>query len=81
VAALAVREDSRIAASLGHDARVANWTQSACGAALNFVAAERGVNWSINDVNYLVKPGFVCFDVGANVALYTWNLQEGMHLD
>jgi hypothetical protein len=29
----------------------------------------------------LVKPGFVCFDVGANVALYTWNLQEGMRLD
>jgi FkbM family methyltransferase len=98
VAGLAMRKASNIAASLGHDARVVKWTRSTYGAVLNFIAAERGVNWSINGVNYridmryrsqmaheyespvaeflrkVVKPGFVCFDVGANVGVYVLQL-------
>jgi FkbM family methyltransferase len=62
------------------------------------MAADRGVTWSINGVDYridirhrgrmaheyespvaaflqgLIKPGFVCFDVGANVGAYVLQL-------
>jgi len=98
VTGLAVTNGWKVAARLGHDSPVVRWTRSAYLAALNWMASERGVNWSINGVNYridirnpdvrahhyelpvaaflrkLVKPGFICFDVGANVGLYVLQL-------
>lgn len=88
------RRGSAVAANLGHDATVVRWVRPVYDAALSWLAARRGVTWSINGTDFridirhrhmlaheyepgvagfmsrMIRPGFVCFDVGANVGAY-----------
>jgi FkbM family methyltransferase len=92
------KQGARLSARLGPMARVVRLGRRFYSAAVGWIAADRGVKWSINGVEYridiryrdrmaheyesgvasflsrLIQPGFVCFDVGANVGAYVLQL-------
>jgi FkbM family methyltransferase len=98
IAELVRRSGSRLSATAGRGNRIVEWGRPLYSAVVGWMAGDKGVEWSINGVNYridihhrirlaheyeppvaaflsrLIRPGFICFDVGANVGAYVLQL-------
>ena len=106
IAELAKSKGSQLSSRFGRDAAAVRWARPVYDSIVGWIAGNRGVNWSINGIDYridiqhrsrmaheyeppvadflrdLIKPGFLCFDVGANVGVYAlqfcqWSAPSG----